>query len=73
MNEYCAGVAENEKLAVGVTYLSSSAYEWYIGTKILENSPLHDYTGSCSAISKRFNPIDKTRTARDKLAKWRRL
>jgi hypothetical protein len=66
MNEYCAGVAESEKLAIAVTYLSSSAHEWYIGTKILENSPVLDYAGFCSAISKRFSPIDKTRTARDK-------
>jgi hypothetical protein len=73
MNEYCAGVADSEKLAIAVTYLSSSAHEWYIGTKILENSPVHDYIGFCSAISKRFNPIDKTRAARDKLAKWRQL
>ena len=40
MNEYCAGVAESEKLAIAITYLSSSAHEWYIGTKILENCPL---------------------------------
>jgi hypothetical protein len=45
MNEYCAGVSESERLAIAITYLSSSAHEWYIGTKILENSPVHDYAG----------------------------
>jgi hypothetical protein len=73
VNAHCAGVADNEKLAISVTYLSRSAHQWYIGTKILKNSPVHDYIGFCSAISKRFNPIDKTRAARDKLAKWRQL
>ena len=73
MNEYCAGVAESKKLTIAITYLSSSAHEWYIGTKILENSPVRDFTGFCSAISKRFNPINKTRTARDKLAKWSQI
>ena len=29
--------------------------------------------GLCQAISKRFNPADKARAARDKLAKWRQL
>jgi hypothetical protein len=47
MNEYCAGVADSDKLAIPVTYLSSSAHKWYIGTKILENSPVHDYIGFC--------------------------
>jgi hypothetical protein len=73
LNEYYAGVVDSKKLAIAVTHLSRSAHEWYIGTKILGNSPVHDYTGFCSATSKRSNPIDKTRAARDKLAKWRQL
>jgi Retrotransposon gag protein len=73
INEYCKGAAEGEKLAIAVSYLTSSADEWYICTKVLEESSVLRYNGFCSAISKLFNPIDKVRTARDKLAKWRQI
>lgn len=73
ISEYCRGAADGEKLAIAVSYLTGSAHEWYICTKVLEESPVLSYDGFCGAISKRFNPIDKVRTARDKLAKWRQI
>lgn len=71
--EYCSAAPEDQKLSIAVTYLLGSAHEWYIGTKLLSDSPVSTFEGFCKAISGRFNPVDKVRAARDKLAKWRQV
>lgn len=73
IQEYCSTSPNEQKLAIAVTYLTGSAHDWYIGTKQLQDSPVLTFVGFCQAISKRFNPADKARAARDKLAKWRQL
>jgi hypothetical protein len=62
IHEYCREAAENGKIAIAVFYLTSSAHEWNICTKLLEESPVLSYDGFCSAVFNRFNPIDKVRT-----------
>jgi hypothetical protein len=39
IHEYCRGDAEGEKLAIAASYITSSAHEWYIYTKVLEGKP----------------------------------
>jgi Retrotransposon gag protein len=73
IQDYCSTSSDEQKLAIAVIYLTGSVHEWYIGTKTLQDSPVITFGGFCQAISKRFNPADKTRAARDKLAKWRQL
>jgi Retrotransposon gag protein len=73
IQDYCSASPDEQKLAIAVTYLTGSAHEWYIGTKMITNSPVLTFAVFCQAISKRFNPADKARAARDKLAKWRQL
>jgi Retrotransposon gag protein len=73
IQDYCSASSDEQKLAIAVTYLTGSAHEWYIGTKMLTDSPVLTFSGFCQSISKRFNPADKARAARDKLAKWRQL
>jgi hypothetical protein len=63
INGYCRGAVEGENLFIAVSYSTSSAHEWYICAKEFEEIPVLSYDGFCSAIYKRFKPIDKVRTA----------
>jgi hypothetical protein len=71
--EYCSSVSDDQKIAIAVTYLTGSAHDWYIGTKLRSDHSFENFEEFHRAISTRFNPIDKVRAARDKLAKWRQL
>lgn len=69
MDLYVSTVPENMKLNVAVSFLSGHAYDWF---KVIENVDNIDSWNKLKDMMKsRFEPINKVKSARDKLGRWR--
>ena len=69
MDLYVSTVPDSMKLKVAVSFLSGHAYDWF---KVIENVDNVDSWDRLKDMMKsRFEPINKVKSARDKLARWR--
>lgn len=71
MDLYTAQVPEESKLAVAVSFLGGHAFDWF---KVINQAePITSWSKLKEQLSERFRPIDKIKTARDKLAAWKQV
>lgn len=74
MNNYLVGSPDNETLQISVSYLEGAAHEWWIA---YQNSPeghlVTNWVQLIPALRNRFETLNKTKIARDKLAKWKQV
>ena len=68
---YTQGEAEDRAFAVAVSYLEGDAHTWFQTYKTANQ--VDTWEDLKEALLKRFNPLDKTLAARDKLARWRQV
>ena len=71
MNLYIAEEDPQRAFTVALSYLEGDAHSWY--RTYSSTSPLGTWPQLKEALLRRFSPLDKTLSARDKLAKWRQM
>jgi hypothetical protein len=74
MYSYVYGQPDDLAFSIAITYLSGDAHDWFIANQMAATAagyPMVARTALIEAISKRFNPLNKTKLARDKLSHWR--
>lgn len=74
MDNYLTTASPEESLPIAVSYLEGSAHEWWIAYQSTpEGSIVTSWIDLRSALLKRFQPLNKQKAARDKLAKWKQI
>ena len=74
MANYIAEVPEPRAFNIAVSYLEGAAHEWWIVYKSTpEGQAVNSWPALKDALSNRFETLNKTKIARDKLAKWRQI
>jgi Retrotransposon gag protein len=76
LSSYVYGQSDDHALSIAITYLSGDAHDWFIANQMAANAagyPMVAWTALIEALSKRFNPLNKTKLARDKLSRWRQI
>ena len=71
MDLYVSEEEPQRAFTVALSYLEGDAHSWY--TTYSATSPLFTWEQLREALIRRFSPLDKTLSARDKLAKWRQM
>lgn len=71
MDLYTQGEDADRAFAVAVSYLEGDAHTWFQTYKT--TNEVRTWEELKEALLKRFNPLDKTLAARDKLARWRQV
>ena len=74
MENYLRDTPLRDTLHVAASYLEGSAHEWWIVHRSTEQGrAVTDWSGLRDALIKRFEPVNKEKAARDKLAKWKQV
>ena len=76
MSSYVYGQPDDHAFSIAITYLSGDAHDWFIANQMAATAagyPMMTWTALIEALSKRFNPLNKTKLARDKLSRWRQI
>jgi hypothetical protein len=76
MSSYVHGQSDAQAFSIAITYLSGDAHDWFIANQMAATAagyPMTAWTALIEALSKRFNPLNKTKLARDKLSRWRQI
>lgn len=74
MDNYLQETPENEGMSIAASYLGKSAHEWWIVFQTTsEGRNIRTWPLLKEALIKRFQPLDKVKLARDKLAKWKQV
>ena len=71
MDLYIAEENPQRAFAVALSYLEGDAHSWYITYS--SSNPISTWNELKEALIRRFSPLDKTLSARDKLATWRQM
>ncbi len=69
MDLYLLYVPPAQHVHIAVSYLSKHAYEWYRTSTA--SAPITDWESMKLRLRARFDPINKVKAARDKLAVWK--
>lgn len=68
--ELCiANLSEEMKFKVAVSFLGEHAYNWFMATRQADN--IDNWDRLKEMLHARFQPINETKAARDKLAVWK--
>ena len=74
MDNYLQGSEPTQALAIATSYLDGNAHEWWIVFRTTqEGSDVKTWDDLKEALRKRFQPLNKKKAARDKLAKWKQV
>lgn len=74
MGNYLQNLDDEEALQIAVSYLQESAHEWWISFCQTEEGELVEgWEDLKTALVDRFDTINKEKSARDKLARWRQI
>jgi len=76
MTSYVHGLSDDQAFAIAITYLTDDAHEWFIANQAAATAaghPMTSWQAFIVAVTKRFNPLNKVKLARDKLSRWRQL
>ena len=74
LNNYIGNEHNPHALSVAVSYLQGPAHEWWLGYKETEEgSQVKTWVKLQQALIGRFEARNKTKIARDKLAKWKQI
>lgn len=74
MNNYLASTPDEEALQIAISYLDGAAHEWWIVyQKTVEGVSIKTWSELAPALRIRFETLNKTKIARDKLAKWKQV
>ena len=74
MKNYVSHGPDEQKLAIAVSFLEGNAHEWWIVHSTMEaGKHVHTWQQLRQALLKRFQPLNKVKNARDRLAKWKQL
>ena len=74
MDNYLRGTPQEDGIPVAVSYLEGSAHEWWIAYQnTAEGRGITNWPLLKDALVKRFQPLNKEKIARDKLAKWKQV
>ena len=74
MDNYLRDTPLRDCLHISASYLEGSAHEWWIVHQSTEEGKrINDWSALRAALIKRFEPLNKEKVARDKLAKWKQV
>ena len=74
MDNYTRGSSPEQAFLIGVSFLEGNAHEWWIVHSHTEDGRnITTWQGLKEALVKRFQPLNRTKMARDKLAKWKQI
>ena len=74
MDNYLEGTPGPKALSIAVSYLEGSAHEWWIVFKETEEGTnINSWDHFQEALIGRFQTLNKSKIARDKLAKWKQV
>ena len=74
MDNYLEGTSGPKALSIAVSYLEGSAHEWWIVFKTTEEGrDITSWDQFQEALINRFQTLNKSKIARDKLAKWKQV
>ena len=74
MTNYVNEEADDDALAIAVSYLDGAAHEWWIVySQTIEGRSIDTWEGLKTALIRRFDTLNKGKIARDKLAKGRQV
>lgn len=74
MENYLRDTPLRDTIHIAASYLEGSAHEWWIVHQSTEQGrAMNDWSGLRDALIKRFEPVNKEKAARDKLAKWKQV
>lgn len=74
MDNYTNGAPPDQAMAIAVSFLDGNAHEWWIvHSSTNEGRDISTWDHLKQALLKRFQPLNKTKIARDRLAKWKQL
>ena len=72
MTNYVKEEADEDAFAIAVSYLDDAAHEWWIVySQTEEGKQISKWEELMQALIRRFDTLNKSKVARDKLAKWR--
>lgn len=71
MDAYVIEEAPDRALTVAASYLEKDAHVWY--TTFKKTTTVNTWPELRAALISRFNPLNKTLAARDKLSKWKQM
>lgn len=71
MDLYIAQIPEKMKLNVDISFLGGHAFDWYKFISKVEQ--VNTWASLKNKLQQRFQPINKSKIARDKLARWKQL
>ena len=74
MSNYIVNTSEEDSLSVATSYLEGNAHEWWIAyQKTVEGQQVRTWSSLREALIRRFETLNKSKIARDKLATWKQL
>ena len=74
MSNYLGSMPDDKALAVAISYLDGPAHDWWIVFKNSEQGrSINTWSLLQSVLISRFEILNKSKIARDKLAKWRQI
>ena len=74
MDNYTRSSSPEHAFLIAVSFLEGNAHEWWIVHSLTEEGRnIVTWQGLKEALIKRFQPLNKTKMARDKLAKWKQV
>lgn len=74
MENYLGSKTDDVGLHIALSYLQSTAHEWWMVFKETDKGQLvNSWSALKKALVERFETLNKTKIARDKLAKWKQI
>ncbi len=73
LDNYLGDQDDERAMQVATTYLTGEAHEWWIVHSSVTSPAPTTWSGLRSAITMRFNPLNKVKQARDKLSRWKQV
>ena len=74
MDNYTRSSSPEQAFLIAVSFLEGNAHEWWIVHSLTEDGrSITTWQGLKEALVKRFQPLNRTKMARDKLAKWKQI
>ena len=74
MSNYLRDVNEPQAMSIAVSYLQSTAHDWWIKYQLTEDGKnVETWPQLKDALIARFDTLNKEKIARDKLARWRQI